>query len=74
LLDIPAKTFRELYLGDQPVSTRIRAAVQKSLLGSMARTNRALTRLLSQARLDAASREGETLEAAYHGQLTAAAD
>jgi CRP-like cAMP-binding protein len=74
LLDIPARTFRELYLGDRAVSTRLRAAVQKSLLASMARTNRALTRLLSQARLDAATKEGKTLEAAYHGQLTAAAD
>jgi len=48
--------------------------VQKSLLASMARTNRALTRLLSQARLAAATQEGKTLEAAYHGQLTATAD
>jgi len=39
----------------------------------MARTNRALTRLLSQAQL-AATREGKALEAAYHAQLTAAAD
>jgi CRP-like cAMP-binding protein len=74
LLEIPAKSFREIYLGDRSVSTRLRAAVQKSLLASMARTNRALTRLLSQARLDAATKEGKTLEAAYHGQLTAAAD
>ena len=74
LLEIPAKALREIYLGDRAVSTRLRAAVQKSLLASMARTNRALTRLLSQARLAAATQEGKTLEAAYHGQLTAAAD
>ena len=74
LLDIPAKAFREIYLGDRAVSTRLRAAVQKSLLASMARTNRALTRLLSQARLDAATKEGRTLEAAYAAQLTATAD
>jgi len=74
LLDIPARAFRELYFGERSVSTRVRNAVQRSLLASMARTNRALTRLLSQARLAAATREGKTLEAAYHGQLTAAAD
>ncbi len=73
LLDIPARAFRELYFGERSTSTRLRAAVQRSLLASMARTNRALTRLLSQARLGAATREGKTLEAAYHGQLTAAA-
>jgi len=53
-------------------STLLRSAVQKSLLASMARTNRALTRLLSQAKLEAAGREGRKLEAALHGQLTAA--
>jgi CRP-like cAMP-binding protein len=74
LLDIPAAAFREIYFGDRSVSTRMRNAVQRSLLAAMARTNRALTRLLSQARLAAATREGKTLEAAYHGQLTAAAD
>ena len=74
LLDIPARAFRELYFGEGSVSTRLRASVQRSLLASMARTNRALTRLLSQARLAAATREGKTLEAAYHSQLTAAAD
>ena len=74
LLDIPAGAFRELYFGERPVSTRLRGAVQRSLLASMALTNRALTRLLSQARLAAATSDGKTLEAAYHGQLTAAAD
>ena len=73
LLDIPAAAFRQLYFSDRAVSTRMRAAVQKSLLASMARTNRALTRLLSQAKLNA-SREEKKLEAVYHGQLTAAAD
>ena len=74
LLDIPASAFRELYFGERSVSTRLRAAVQKSLLASMARTNRALTRLLSQAKLESATREGKALEAAYHGQLTATGD
>lgn len=74
LLEIPAGAFCEIYFGDRSVSTRLRAAVAKSLLASMARTNRTLTRLLSQAGLDAATGEGKALEAAYHGQLTAAAD
>ena len=72
LLDIPAAAFNQLYFGEGRTSTLLRSAVQKSLLASMARTNRALTRLLSQAKLEAAGREGRKLEAALHGQLTAA--
>ena len=74
LLDLPAAGFREIYFGDSRASTRLRAAVQRSLLASMGRTNRALTRLLSQAKLDEATRTEKTLETALHGQLTAAAD
>jgi CRP-like cAMP-binding protein len=72
LLDIPATAFNALYFGEGRASTLLRSAVQKSLLAAMARTNRALTRLLSQAKLEAAGREGRKLEAALHGQLTAA--
>jgi CRP-like cAMP-binding protein len=57
LLEIPAQPFRALYFGDSPLSSRLRAAVQRSLLESLGRTNRALTRLESQARL--AERRGE---------------
>jgi len=71
LLDIPARAFNELYFGESRTSTLLRSAVQKSLLASMARTNRALTRLLSQAQLEAAGREERKLEAVLHGQLTA---
>jgi CRP-like cAMP-binding protein len=74
LLDLPAAGFREIYFGDTRASTRLRAAVQRNLLASMGRTNRALTRLLSQAKLDAATRTEKTLESAFAGQLTAAAD
>ncbi len=74
LLEIPAPAFRELYFGERSVSTRLRAAVQRSLLASMARTNRTLTRLLSQARLDESTREGKALEVAFAAQLTATAD
>jgi hypothetical protein len=35
----------------------------------MARTNRALTRLISQAKLEASHRREKQLETAYHGQL-----
>ena len=70
LLELPAPAFRELYFGPSRASARMRAAVQRSLLASMGRTNRALTRLLSQAKLHA-SRDSPTLEAALHGQITA---
>ena len=69
LLDIPAPAFRELYSGEGRASTRLRAAVQRSLLASMGRTNRALARLLSQAKLEEATRVEKTLETAFHAQL-----
>ena len=72
LLDIPAAPFRELYFGLSRASALLRHAVQRSLLASMGRTNRSLTRLLSQAKLDS-SRTGAPLEAALHGQIIAAA-
>ena len=74
LLDLPARGFREVYFGETRAATRLRSAVQRSLLASMGRTNRALTRLLSQAKLDEATRVEKALETALHGQLTAAAD
>ena len=74
LLDLPARGFREIYFGETRAATRLRSAVQRSLLASMGRTNRALTRLLSQAKLDEATRVEKALETALHGQLTAAAD
>ena len=74
LLDLPAAAFRELYFGQTRASARLRAAVQRSLLASMGRTNRALTRLLSQAKLDESTRAEKTLEVALHAQLTAAPD
>jgi CRP-like cAMP-binding protein len=74
LLDVPAPGFREIYFGATRAATRLRSAVQRSLLASMGRTNRGLTRLLSQAKLDEATRVEKALETALHGQLTAAAD
>lgn len=71
LLEIPAGDFRALYFGEGASSSRLRAAVQRSLLESLGRTNRALTRLATQARL--AQREGEAaqFEAAGAAQLWA---
>ena len=71
LLEIPAVAFRELYFGTTRASAHLRAAVQRSLLAAMGRTNRPLTRLLSQAKLDAASRDETRLEKAFHAQLSA---
>jgi CRP-like cAMP-binding protein len=69
LMEFPAPAFRERYFGGSRTSALLRSAVQSSLLGAMARTNRALTRLISQAKLEASHRKGQQLEAAYHGQL-----
>ena len=62
LLEFPATEFRQAYFGGSRASARLRHAVQAILLASMARTNRALTRLLSQARLAAAPRPHAALE------------
>jgi CRP-like cAMP-binding protein len=71
LLEIPAPAFNEAYFGTSRASSRLRLAVQRNLLASMARTNRALTRLLSLERL--AGRGDSELEAAYRSQLAEAA-
>ncbi|HYC38252.1 MAG TPA: cyclic nucleotide-binding domain-containing protein [Usitatibacter sp.] len=72
LLEIPASAFRQLYFGSSRASSRLRGAVQASLLAAMGRTNRALTRLISQAKLDAVHQAEIKLEAAYHAQLATA--
>lgn len=72
LLEIPAADFRALYFGDAPAASRLRAAVQRSLLESLGRTNRSLTRLATHARLAARAREASQFEAAGAAQLWAA--
>ena len=72
LLEIPADGFRALYFGDRPMASRLRAAVQRSLLESLGRTNRALTRLATHARLAARAGEAAQFEAAGAAQLWAA--
>ncbi len=69
IIEIPAEAFRGLYFGEQASATRVRAAVQRSLLESMGRTNRALTRLATHARLGARASEAEKYEAAGAAQL-----
>jgi CRP-like cAMP-binding protein len=64
ILEIEAADFHDLYFGSSRASARLRQAVQVSLLASMARTNRALTRLISHARLATARHDEATLEAA----------
>lgn len=69
LLEFPAAAFREAYFGPSRASSRLRHAVQGNLLASMARTNRALTRLVSQAKLAAAPRSEPVFEAALATQV-----
>jgi CRP-like cAMP-binding protein len=71
LLEIPRETFEKIYFGSSPASTKLHRLIQKSLLASLGQTNRHLTRLISQARLRGADREGEKLEKAYGGQIIA---
>jgi CRP-like cAMP-binding protein len=73
LLEIPAKDFESLYFGNSSASTKLHRVIQKSLLNSLGQTNRHLTRLISQARLRGADKEGNELEKAYSGQITSAA-
>ncbi len=73
LLEIPSEVFEKLYFGSSPASTKLHRVIQKSLLSSLGQTNRHLTRLISQAKLRGAEKEGLELEKAYGGQIIAAA-
>ena len=72
LLEIPRKAFDRFYAGEGSISTALHHAIQRSLLASLAQTNRHLTRLISLARLRGARREGDKLETALGGQIVAA--
>jgi CRP-like cAMP-binding protein len=74
LLEIPRAAFDALCHGSGPASTRLRRAIQRSLLASLAQTNRHLTRLISLARLRGADKEGDKLAAAVSEQIVTAAD
>ena len=69
LLEIARDAFEKLYFGSSPASTKLHRAIQKSLLSSLGQTNRQLSRLISQARLRGADKEGDELEAARSGQI-----
>ena len=73
LLEIPREAFENLYFGSSPASTKLHRVIQKSLLSSLGQTNRHLTRLISQAKLRGADKEGKELEKAYSGQIISAA-
>ena len=72
LLEITRPRFEALYLGGDSVAAKLHRAVHRSLLGSLAQTNRRLTRLISELRLSAALDQHVELSAVYHGQLVAA--
>lgn len=72
LMEIAAAEFEALYFGTARASARLRQAVHASLLSSMARSNRTLTRLTSQAQLAAAQRDPNLLEAAAAAHLATA--
>ena len=63
--------FEALYMGGDPVASKLHRAVHHSLLGSLAQTNRRLARLISELRLSLAHERHAELSAAYHGQLVA---
>jgi len=69
VLEVPAREFLALYEGNSGTSVRLQHAIHRSLLRSLARSNTQLTRLISHARVAAASRDAAELEAALHGQL-----
>ena len=69
LLEIGREAFEKLYFGSSPAATKLHRVIQKSLLSSLGQTNRHLTRLISQARLRGADKEGDELEATRSGQI-----
>jgi CRP-like cAMP-binding protein len=73
LMEIPRAAFEKVYFGNSQASTKLHRVIQKSLLSSLGQTNRHLTRLISQARLRGADKEGDALEKAYSGQIISAA-
>jgi CRP-like cAMP-binding protein len=69
LMEFPAAQFLRHYHGDSSTSVSLQQAIHRSLLRALARTNTQLTRLISHARLTAASGEAAELEKALHGQI-----
>lgn len=71
LLELSRQNFEALYAGAGSTSGKLRRALHRSLLASMALTNRRLTRLISQARMASSQASQADLTAAYHGQIVA---
>ena len=69
LLEIPGKDFEKIYFGSSPVSSKLRRAIQATLLVSLGQTNRHLIRLISLARLRSADQESEALERVLASQI-----
>lgn len=72
LLEIPRNDFEMIYFVASSASTKMHRAIQRSLLSSLAQTNRHLTRLISLARLRGAEKQGDSLESALSEQIVAA--
>jgi CRP-like cAMP-binding protein len=69
LLEFRRSAFEALYHGTSPLASKLHRVIQRSLLASLAHTNRHLMRLISLARLRGAEREGHALESALCGQI-----
>jgi len=69
LLEFPRNPFLAHYEGSSTTSVSLQRAIHRSLHRSLARTNTLLTRLISHARLAAATQEANELETALHGQI-----
>jgi CRP-like cAMP-binding protein len=69
LLEIPRAAFLDIYNGASGATVNLHHAIHRSLMRSIARTNTQLTRLISHARLTAATQHTAELEAALHGQI-----
>jgi len=69
LLEIAGKDFERLYFDSSPVSSKLRRAIQGTLLVSLGQTNRHLIRLISLARLRSADEESEALERVLVSQI-----
>jgi len=74
LLEISRANFEKLYYGASAASTKLRRAIQGTLLHSLGQTNRHLTRLISLARLRSADDESEALERVLASQIVWALD
>jgi CRP-like cAMP-binding protein len=72
LLEIARNDFELIYFVTSSASTKLHRAIQRSLLASLAQTNRHLTRLINLARLRGAQKQGNSLESALSAQIVAA--